>query len=561
MSIQTMTGGQILSGSALDNTQTDTVYVESTGNVFGSIGGNLTLTAPIGGDSDTTVLPAGDGVTDNITVDGQNNVLFNAPGSGLVPLTNATVSYTVNGGTGDNLVELSNGGGGGSTTITLGGTDNEVLLNGDADNTVTSVGSGTLIEVGSFHDKMSAFSTTATIGGADSLVEGGDENFTILGTAVTSAALVELGDGNNIVALKGTGSDLIEVGDGGNSVKATGDNNDVFVGNGTNSVTLSGNGNFVNVTDPSSSKGSDAIQLGLGTGDTVDLDHAGGTVNGSGTGTTTVNQAGTQAEKVTLGNGTGLITLGNGNDTVVANGATTSVAAGNGNDSVTAGGNNDVITLGNGKNTVTAAGNTDHITLGNGNNTVTAAGSGDTGILGSGSNTVTAAGSGGTFTFNASATSVNTLTFGANDKATVNGGTLGATLNGAGDTLVLNNVKAGSTVLAGANSDTFDVNGSTSANFTLGGHATGDAFVFSAGFTGKDTISNFGGTDTLDLSNLTDAGGWQFSAHSAALDFGHLAFDLLTGGGGPTSETLKLANNASISLATGTALASSNLIF
>ena len=74
----------------------------------------------------------------------------------------------------------------------------------------------------------------------------------------------------------------------------TGDGDTIYLGSGANGVTLSGDNENVNVTDPNGT-GQDIVQLGSGagsTGDTVNLDHAGGSVTGTGLGTTTVTQAG-----------------------------------------------------------------------------------------------------------------------------------------------------------------------------------------------------------------------------------------------------------------------------
>jgi len=362
-------------------------------------------------------------------------------------------------------------------------------------------------------------------------------------------------------------------------------------------VTLRGNDNTINVTSPSSG-GNDIVQLGAGVGDTVNLDHAGGSVTGTGLGTTTVTQAGgARPVTVNLHNGVGDITLANGNDTVTANGAGSMITAGNGNDTVTANGGGDTITLGNGRDTVTANGGGDSLTLGNGNSTVTANGGGDTLTFGNGNNTVaanggadaftfgngnnkltangnddtgtfgapglggnntlTADGSGDTWTFNEKSTSTVTATIGGTDTLSQTGGVADATLLYAGDTVNLSGVKtAGSTITSNGNDETFDYTNDSGGALTLNPSSVGDSLTFAGDasnkFTGAVTISGLSTTDSVTLSDLYTTGGAHITSFTQMLM--HMSFT-------PTGDVLALQGGGDIKFAANTPLASASFHF
>ena len=105
---------------------------------------------------------------------------------------------------------------------------------------------------------------------------------------------------------------------------------------------------------------------------------------------------------VSVGNGSGSVTLGNGNDTVTLGTGGGTVSGGNGNDtisakagagsaSITLGDGNDSVTLGNGPSTVSLGGGNDTLVVGNNSNTITITGSPsstDTISAGNGNNTL-----------------------------------------------------------------------------------------------------------------------------------------------------------------------------
>ena len=519
-----------------------TLNGEATNTVAFTAGGN---TVSIG----SPAIPPGDdnlfGNKSTVTFAGTGNTLFGGD-----------ENFKVSGSTGSTAVHLGDG----TNVITLGGTNNTVSVWG-GNNNINAGGSGakvTILGIDGLNgpvpmpdpdDAPVPLDPTdnVTIAGVGDSVTATYEDVNISGTGVTGATTVKLGDGNNSVVLGdnalgnlATGS-TVTVGNGANVINVTGNTNAINLGDGANGVTLSGNGEIVNVTDPTG-LGQDIVKLGAGTGDTVHLDHAGGKVTGTGLGTTTVTQAGPNAVTVSLGNGVGAIMLGDGNDTVTANGNGTHVMAGNGNDTVTANGNTDVITLGNGNDKVTANGNTDTDSLGNGNNTVTANGdtdmftfgngnnkltangNNDKGTFGTpgngGNNTLTANGSGDTWTFNEATTSKVTATVGGpNDSITQTGGGLKATLNGDSDTVDATNVglsgSPATVVNAEGNNDTLDLTNS-GGDLNLNPSSMNDALTFngvSKDYAGDVQITSLTGANpTVDLEGLYTTGGTHIGA-------------------------------------------------
>lgn len=628
MAIQTLTGNEFESGSAIDNSQTDQFILTGAANFVETIGGNVKVTGinttTFGPDTNSTVLLSeSDDITANIAVHGNNNSVV-----GVGDLTGSTVNFTVNGlgsGVGGNSISLNNFGG--STTASLAGPNDVVILNSDATNvvstgadvtghgnaiiaigapfddnfgattSVTAAGSGNEISVGDanatvnggtsnntialgdgentvavsgalntisvgggdntinagsgtdavyilgidgaslpafspdFNDPVpSSPSDIVTIAGANDLVTATYEDVTVLGTGVTSAATIDLGDGDNTILLNGTGGDHITVGNGTNSVRASGNLNVLALGAGDNQIVLSGNANTATVTDTTGT-GTDNFQIQGGVGDSIVLGMAGGSVTGTATtGVTTVTQALTSANQVNvnLGNGTGAVTLGNGHDTVTANGAASvikvgsgvdtinangagdNVTFGNGADTVTANGSNDKITGGNGNSTVVANGNADAITLGNGANKLTANGVGDAIKVGNGNNTITATGSSDTITAGNGANTItggslativagsgnNTITAGGSSKITAGNGNDTVTATGNGNTVTLGSGNDSVTALGSGDTVTIGANNLSVDKVALGSN---DSLSISGG---TDTISLAGAGDTVRMDNL-----------------------------------------------------------
>ena len=598
-------------GNSVNVTDANTSKITADIGVLGNAGGNTVFIDNVGAHGTATNTVAIGGSGNKVTLNGEatNTVTFTSAGgneaiigSPAIPPgddnlfgNNSTVTFAgtgntlfggdenfkVSGSTGSSAVHVGDG----TNVIALGGTGNTVSVWG-GNNNINGGGSGakvTILGIDGLNgpvptpdpdDAPVPLSPTdnVTIAGTGDSVTATYENVDVLGTGVTGATVVTLGNGNNSVVLGdnalgnlASGS-TVKVGDGSNHVNVTGSGNIIDLGDGPNGVVLSGNNNKVVVTDPTG-LGQDNVQLGAGTGDNVALDHAGGKVTDTGTGTTTVTQAGPNSVTVSLGNGTGLITLGDGNDKVTANGNGTHITAGNGNDTVTANGNTDLIKLGNGNNTVTANGNNDIDSFGNGNNTVTANGNSDTFTFGDGSNkltangnndkgtfasaanpggnnTLVAKGSGDIWTFFEQSTSLVKATLGSSDKLTQTGGALSATLQGDGDTVDATNVglpggAGGTKVNADGNSETIDFTNS-GGNLNLNPSSMSDALIFngvSNDYAGKVQLTNLTGADpTVDLEDLYNTGG----AHITAANF----LSSLTSNG--TGETLHLQGGGSI---------------
>jgi hypothetical protein len=457
-----------------------------------------------------------------------------------------------------------------------------------------------------------------TIAGAGDLITATYENVDVMGSGVTKTATVTLGDGNNIVILRGTGGNTVTLGNGANSINASGSNSTYTVGDGANGITLSGtsltptpNGNTITVND-TSGVGKDIVQLALGQNNTVNLGDAGGSVTGSATGgTTTVTQTSTSTSAVTvnlnngpLANATGDITLGNGNDTVTANGpssvivvgngndtvtangAGTSVNAGNGNDTINANGSGAVVTAGNGNDTINANGSNASVTAGSGNDTVNANGNSATVAIGtaagSGNDTInangdfatvtvgntsflngnlflSATGNGDLLTVNASSTSVDTVAMGGSlanpDVLHITNGRDTITTNGPGDSIFANNLHGGSVITALANKTNVELGSNSSASVHLNPAATGDVVTVQAltstpSYAGTINLSGFGLGDHIDLQGLGFTG-------SGATLFAEVLKDMTFG---PTNDTLHLGGGGAINFLMPTAFSASEFV-
>jgi hypothetical protein len=538
-------------------------------NIVSSTGGGATVhigNPPVPGDDNVF------GWSSSVTFSGFGNTLFGGDENFMV--MGSAGSSAVHVGDGNNLIMM----GGGANTVSVWGGSN-IIGAGGGGSTVTILGVDGLDTATPMPDAEDApvpLSPTdyVTISGADDVVSATYENVDIWGTMISDAT-VTLGNGNNSVVLFTPpgilgGDNTVTVGNGGNAINLTGNGNKITVGDGANGVTLSGNGNIVTVNDPTG-VGNDIVQLGAGTGDTVSLGDAAGSVTGTGLGTTTVTQAGPNAVTVNLNNGTGLITLGNGNDTVTANGNGTMITAGNGNDTVTANGAGDTISLGNGSNTVTANGGGDTLSLGNGNNTVTANGNsdkftfgngnnmltangnGDTGVFGTpssgGNNTLVATGSGDTWSFMENPASTVTATLGSGDTLNQGHGSLNATLLGDGDTVNVSNVNSiGTTITANGNDETFDFMNNSGGALALNPASMGDSLTFNGAsnkFAGTATVSGLSTSDNVDLEDLYTTGGAHITSFTQMVDA--MSFT-------PTGDVLPLLGGGEINFAATTVL-------
>ncbi len=547
----------------LDNSGGQTT-VSMTGD-FNSVtlNGDATNSVSFSGDDNTVLVGSQDDDNFNysttVNLSGDENVVGGPGGEGAAA---GDENFTITGGTDWNNIYLGDG----NNSVSLSGTNNFISVGG-GDNSINAGGSYAQVEIlgaellnaaafppaddpADLYNVFSSPTDSVTIAGSYDQVYATYENVNVIGLGVTSHATIGLGNGNNNVLLGGTGSNNVVLGNGGNSVNASGSASVYRVGNGTNSITLSGNGNAIIVNDPTGI-GTDTIQLGTGTGDSVNLGSAGGSVTAwAPFGTTTmVSQNASSSRNVTvnLHNGTGIVHLGNGNDNVTANGAFSTVFLGNGNNTINAGGFGDHIRVGDGNNTITANGPFDTIMGGNGNNLVTANGNGTGITLGYGNNTVSATGIGETVTINGKPSSSDTVTVGNSDTVKVTNATL--TLTGAaGDTFVLNNLQANSVLYENGNNDMTFLGTDSSALVHLNPANMGDVLTVQGDvgktYAGNVEISGFGNNDKVDLQGLV--GGVTHADFGSLSGASLLSAVLSNMNFGPTGDTLSLVGGGSI---------------
>lgn len=443
-------------------------------NVIISGGANDQIYTGSGGA--TVNLGAFVGVTDTVNLGGGFNTVFTPfPG-------HFNSSLTVQGGTGHNNVTLNNLFG--VNSVALQGFYNKIVVNSDATNIIFTGAGHNSVVAGKPGDGNTGFQTTINEAGTNNTVVGGDQNFMIVGGQGYDA--VTLGNGNNTITESGL-MDRITVGTGNNTItdfgggaiihfvgkviddpletnikiSLGGTNNFVMedqwalgsgrdftinggtgngtfiLGDGEDNLTTSGDNNYIrmgtpnNLTSPydilSGESGDSVTTIGFSNHNTILMGDGNNTVwaNGDnntialGNGSSTVNANGNSDK----------ITVGNGNNKINANGTADTIVGGNGANTVTANGNGDFVTLGNGPNALTANGDADLLKLGNGANNVTAGGNGDGIVLGTGNNTVAATGNNDVIT---SAGGKGTFTIGSSDSLTLNASSLGTTVNSLG---------------------------------------------------------------------------------------------------------------------------------
>ena len=618
----TLDGG----GNSLQGTVSGAVVTETVGGNNGSAGGNsVTLTNRLGitglslGGANDSVILNGDasnsvllgGAAGFVQIGSADDGLFGYRSSvGLTGAGNVVVggdeNLSVTGGSDGNLVVLGDGNSniiltGGANIVSVGGGNNTISVSGGLSTIVIQGIDGTsppafVPDAGDAPFVTASPTDDITIAGANNFVAATYENVNVLGQNV-AAATVNLGDGNNTVLLGGIGGNTVTLGNGDNLIDATGDGSFYQLGAGANVVTLNGDANTVLIQDPLG-VGTDAVSLGSGVGDLVNLAAAGGSVaeTGSGSSTTTVVQTGARAVTASLGGATAIVSLGDGNDSVTANGAMSTIILGGGNDTITANGSQDLVVagggndtvaangdqstviLGNGDNNVIANGVQAQVMVGNGNNTILADGSGPSPgagaqiTAGSGTNSITADGNDSTVTVgvvgavppsgnltlsatgsndslkvNASAASTDTITVGSDDVLSVMNGT--ATITGtAGNSFVLNGLNSGSTVYEIGNSNMTFLGSDSCALIHLNPASTGDVLTVQGGpgktYAGAVEISGFGNNDQVDLQGLVGA-----VTHA---DFGSLSGNALFTAvlanmqDGPIGDTVALVGGGSL---------------
>jgi hypothetical protein len=205
------------------------------------------------------------GFKSTVNFSGAGNTLA---GGGLEVGVAGDEDFTVNAlGATNTIVHVGDG----NNSINLGGTDNTVSVWG-GNNNINAGGSDSSVTILGLDGNNTAKPTdpdgpddapvpvsptdNVTISGAGDSVTATYENVDVLGTGVTGATTVTLGDGNNSVVLGDNAlgnlasNSTVTAGNGANAVNVTGNGVTVNLGSGANGVTLSGDSETVNVTDP-----------------------------------------------------------------------------------------------------------------------------------------------------------------------------------------------------------------------------------------------------------------------------------------------------------------------
>lgn len=496
------------------------------------------------------------GVTDTVNVGGANNTVATS-GSHLAS------TLTVQGGTGNNLVSLSNVLG--NNNVAMQGYNNVITVNGNANNVVLSgAGRGT-VHAGTMGDGNTGFHTTVDAAGQNNTVIGGDQDFFVSGGQ--GVDFISLGNGNNTIFEAGA-KDKITVGTGSNTITDFGgfatitfngfveDINDIDI------VNIGGTNNTVTETLAAAHSERDVtITGGTGNGkftlgDGANVLTTSGSNNVVKMGSTEAPVAGEEigeasGDAVTIiGGVNNSVTLGDGNNVVKVDGVASTITLGNGANNVTANGDDDVITVGNGSNTITANGKEDTITLGNGSNTLAANGNVDVITAGNGNNKITAQGNGDTITLG---TGNNTLdATGSNNDTITSAGGKGSFIIGGETSLTLTASLAGTTVDAQGALDSIALN--SNANVAINNSPFGGGLTL--------TINAAGGANAgvvkltgfeSDVTGLIDLHGFaaitntaQLLAVSGSDGFGGTLIHLGTGSLDLVGSTI---NNASFSFA------------
>jgi hypothetical protein len=582
-------------GSATDNSATDVFFVNGGYNQILELGGNLSVSGTTVGsvkDTATAISVSGKGVSDVITLNGGNNVLDNSSltylngtypgpynwvlGGPDLSLTNSTVSYTVAGTVGSNIVYLDNVSG--TNTIKLAGNTNTVDLYDAKANTVTFTGTSgnnfVFLQPGASNiaAKTNVVTATASIGGntvyayattSNKVTLGGggnnvtlngnttntvstgtstalspntvnigfsdDDNFGFKSTVTLAGSFNTVNGGDeNFTISGGVNSNVINLqGDGNNTVTLTGTNNNITVWGGNNTLATGGSNAVVNILgidganeiafvpeaeDPGIIGNPNDFVVIAGTNDTVNATYENVTVSGSGV---------TSFANINLGNGNNLVVLG---------------------------GNTNSVNVGNGLNTIALTGNSNTVTVndfvGSGNDTVT---------LGAGTNDKVFFNYAGGSVTGTAITGVTTVTqsYGAGDTVNVNlGAGTGAISLGAGSDTILANGNNTSVTVGGSSYGSFETITANGYNDTISVGDTGSRYGGS-NITANAVGAN-GGTKpgdqihvtSFDATNQLQAGSYSTITYdNGNLAYGGLDSNVVHAG---SNNTVAFNNNAGL---------------
>ena len=502
-----------------------------------------TVQAYGGSGSDTLTLGSGShilhvgGGSDTIAISGDGTYTIDSRASDSGPQQGGSKTITVTGaGIGSSTIDIG-GIASGNSTITVG-SGNYAITTGDGAD-IVQAGNGT----NSY--SLGNGTNTLTIGtGTNTVTAGAGDDTLFVDAASTATNTISLGDGINTTYLRdsnatytgGSGADRVYFANGNTTLNlGAGDNLVALTGTSTSTITAGAGNDVITNTDGINTGGNGTLSLDVGDGNnSITL----------GNGTFSIN-AGSGNDTVTLGalTGTNVITLGNGaNNLSVVSGAAR-YYGGNDTDTLTLGVGNHELHIGGGTDSVTISGNgtftidsrlTDSgpqqggaktviingsstgstlIDLGStsiGNAAITIGGGASTIITGGGNDTITANGLGNGRTINTNGGN-DTVLVGAGTGTVINGGTGINTLD-----LSLTGVAITASMAAGTATGTgvsisfsnFQNLTSSAFNDTLTGTTGNDTI---RGGDGADTINGNGGTDTL----YGDAGNDVFTNPSA----------------------------------------------
>ena len=429
----------------------------------------------------------------------KQNTIYGGSGAGHDTLVGALTSDTIFGGSGDSLIygrgADSIGGGSGNSSIyggpghsTIhGDTGSDLIVGGNAGNTIIAGSGNTTVYAGDGQDSVLG-------GSGHDLIHGGRNDDTIQGG---SGASTLFGDDGNDTVDGGSGNDLI-FGDDGQDVLRGGTGNTTLYG-GHGADTIHGG------------PGNDSINGIGGNSDSIFGGSGADTIHGGGANDTISGGEGN--DLITAGTGPAQITGGSGNSTILGGAGFDVILGGTGNDSIVGGTGGDVIRGGSGRDTIAGRSGPETIYAGDGPSILTGGAGTDVLVGGVAADTIT--GGSGAATIYAGQTAGNVITAGSGTELiygsgavgasgggdTIQGGSGNATIHGsAGDDSIMGGTGAGEIDVGPGNST---VLGGLGALLVVGG--IGSDLLQAGASLARDTIKGGRGRDTITGNGGADA--------------------------------------------------------
>ena len=300
------------------------------------------------------------------------NRMFVTEGSSQLIIDSSVHGLTVNGGNGDDTINVGNLSGVVGTVLAING--------GNGDDTISAAGSS----IGDVRLSLSGGIGLDSITGSSGsdTIDGGDGNDTVLGGLGNDSIF----GGAGVDRLNGeAGDDSIDGGDDNDGLNG-GDGNDSLTGGNGDDSLRGGNGNDT----ASGGFGADTLNGEAGN-DSLDGGSGTDTLTG-GDGNDTLS-GGAEADSITGDAGTDSIFGGDGDDTIDAGDGNDTVQAGDGNDVVNGGLGDDAINGGDGNDTINGGAGCDLIVGSDGNDVLVGGADIDTLLAGDGDDTLNGQGS------------------------------------------------------------------------------------------------------------------------------------------------------------------------